>query len=60
MTVIVPFPAHRSQAARRAQRVFYAQTQLERVQKQAFLFLAMAICSVAVIMSALELAARLR
>jgi len=60
MAVIVPFPAHRSQAARRAQRVFQAQERLEQVQKQALLFLAMAVCSVAVIMSALELAARLR
>lgn len=58
--MIVPFPAHRSQAARRAQRVFHAQERLERLQKQAFVFFAMAVCSVAVLMSALELAARLR
>ncbi|HXS16033.1 MAG TPA: hypothetical protein VN764_02530 [Polyangiaceae bacterium] len=60
MALIVPFPAHRSQAARRAQRVFHAQDKLQRAQKQALLFFAMAVCTVAVIMSALELAARIR
>lgn len=60
MAVILPFPVQRAHAATRARRVFHAQAEFERAQKQASLFLAMAMISVAVIMSVLEVAARLR
>lgn len=60
MGVVIPFPATRSHATSRARRVFDAQVKLEQARRQTVVFFAAASVTVFALMSALELAARLR